>query len=141
MEKEILKQTETPTIIWPPNTVKEVVKMRDFGTGATRDNEDGKLDFEACCSPLVEERFAEYMLQCSYLPDGTRRADDNWQNGIPKTSYMKSLKRHIHDVWKLHRGYKTTDGKTGKPVDMETALCAVLFNVNGYLHEILKERK
>jgi len=129
----------TTQLQWPGD-IKQQKLIRQFETGATRDLDENKLDFEACNCPLVEERFAEFMLACSYLPDGTRRSDDNWQLGIPITSYMKSMMRHIHDVWKLHRGYKVFDRKTKKPVDMEIALCALRFNVNGYLHEVLKKK-
>jgi hypothetical protein len=114
--------------------------MRVFETGATRDLDHNKIDPEACFCPLAFERYSQYMLECSFLPDGGRREDDNWQKGIPITSFMKSLMRHTLHVWKLHRGYKVFDDKTGKPVDLETALCAILFNTFGYLHEILKKK-
>jgi hypothetical protein len=118
----------------------DIGTMRQFESGATRDTDNDKLDFEACLCPLALERYAEYMLACSYLPDGTRRPDDNWQKGINKISYMKSLMRHTHHLWKLHRGYEVMDKKTGTPVDIEDALCAVLFNTFGYLHEHLKHK-
>ena len=57
----------------------------------------------------------------------------NWQKGIPCDVYMKSLWRHFMDVWTRHRGRKTF-------ALMDEALCAVLFNVMGYLHEWLKAR-
>jgi len=66
--------------------------------------------------------------------DGTLRASDNWQKGIPQDSYMKSLWRHLFDVWKNHRGLET-------PESEEENLCAVIFNASGKLHEIVKERK
>ena len=34
--------------------------MRQFETGAIRDDDEGKLDFEGCLSPLALEAFAEY---------------------------------------------------------------------------------
>jgi hypothetical protein len=112
---------------------------RKFESGATRDLDEAKHDYEACLSPLVLERYGEYMLQCSYLSDGTRRPDDNWMKGIPITSYMKSMLRHVFHVWKLHRGFKVEE--KGKSVDIETALCGVLFNTMGYLFELLKVKK
>jgi hypothetical protein len=36
-------------------------KMRQFSTGATRNLETGKHDFEGYLSPLVLKRYAEYM--------------------------------------------------------------------------------
>ena len=103
--------------------------MREFETGATRDTEDEKLDFEGFLSPLVLSRYAEYMHKHRQTPEGFR-SSDNWQKGIPFDVYMKSLWRHFMDVWGAHRD-------VGTGVDMEEALCAMLFNVSGYLHEML----
>lgn len=104
--------------------------IRVFGTGATRDQDDTKLDFEGYLSPLVLEEFAKYMWRAGTMSDGTRRASDNWQAGIPLDVYMKSGWRHFFSWWKGHRaGTITTD-----------ELCGLLFNVSGYLHEMLKER-
>jgi hypothetical protein len=114
--------------------------VREFETGATRDLDISKIDYEACLSPIVLEAFGEYMLSCSVQADGSKRPGDNWQLGITFNSYIKSLLRHVWDLWKLHRGYPTIDKKTGKPVNKETALCAIIFNAQGYLHELLKEK-
>ena len=46
---------------------------------------------------------------------------------------MKSAWRHFVDVWKEHRGYKSREG-------MEDALMALMFNIMGYAHEILKNK-
>lgn len=116
--------------MWPEH-VKSAV--RQFNTGATRDTDDGKLDYEGFLSPLVVERFAEYMHGHRVQSDGGLRASDNWQKGMPRSSYMKSGWRHFFDWWKEHRGHRTKDG-------LENALCALLFNVQGYLHELIKER-
>lgn len=62
-----------------------------------------------------------------------------WQRGIPKDQYMKSLWRHFMDLWKLHRGHLARDRITGREITPDEALCAVLFNAMGYLHELLKE--
>jgi hypothetical protein len=108
------------------------VDVRTFETGATRDTEDGKLDYEAFLSPLVLERYARYMDAHRTQKDGTLRDGDNWQKGIPRTAYMKSAWRHFVEFWGLHRGHG--DG------DIEEALCATLFNLSGYLHEFLKNK-
>ncbi len=108
--------------------------MRKFTTGATRDDDKNKLDFEGFLSPLVIERFGEYMNKHRKQSDGKLRDSDNWQKGIPQDAYMKSGFRHFIDWWKEHRGLLTKDG-------IEEALCALLFNVMGYLHEILKRKK
>jgi hypothetical protein len=108
--------------------------MRNFETGATRDTDESKFDYEGFLSPLVLERFAAYMHSHRLQADGKLRASDNWQKGIPLDAYMKSGFRHFFDWWKLHRGLST-------PYDDENeALCALMFNVMGYLHERLKQR-
>lgn len=107
---------------------------RTFGTGATRDMDEGKLDFEGFLSPLVLEKYAEYMNANRIQSDGKLRDSDNWQKGIPKNVYMKSMYRHFFDVWKYHR-------KLRIKMTMEDALCALLFNVMGYLHEYLRKGK
>ena len=105
--------------------------IRQFGTGATRDTDEGKYDYEGFLSPLVIERYGQYMNKHRKQSDGNLRDSDNWQRGIPKQAYIKSGWRHFIDWWKEHRGIPTKDG-------IEEALCALLFNVSGYLHEHLK---
>lgn len=110
-------------------------EIRTFDTGATRDLDVSKFDFEGFESPLVMERFAEFMHTNRLQKDGTLRASDNWQKGIPKDAYMKSMWRHLVDVWLHHRGWGS---KAKEP--LEVALCALRFNVSGYLFEVLKEK-
>lgn len=109
--------------------------MREFNTGATRDDNKDKLDYEGFLSPIVLERYAEYMHKHRKQSDGKLRDSDNWQKGIPKDAYMKSLMRHTIDVWKEHRGFETREDCE----DIEDALCSVLFNAMGYLLEELKK--
>jgi hypothetical protein len=120
----------------------ENARLRRFASGATRDTDDGKLDYEGFLSPLVLRRFAEYMHKNRIQSDGSLRDSDNWQKGIPQDVYMKSMWRHFMDVWTIHRRY-TVAHESGQAVDpegyeLEEALCALLFNVQGYLHELLK---
>ena len=105
---------------------------RNFETGAYRDTDEGKYDYEGFLSPLVLERYAEYMNKHRLQSDGRMRDSDNWQAGIPKKEYMKSGWRHFFDWWKAHRKHPTKD-------KMEDILCALMFNVMGYLHEHIKE--
>lgn len=107
--------------------------MRHFNTGATRDSDEAKNDYEGFFSPIVIEAFGDYMTVHRKQADGKLRDSDNWQKGIPQDAYMKSLWRHFLDLWKLHRGYKS-----GKITKTE-ACCAILFNVQGYLYEELKK--
>lgn len=115
--------------------------MREFETGATRNNADNKLDYEAFLSPSVLKRFAEYMHTHRKQADGTLRAGDNWQKGIPIDVYMKSMTRHFMDLWQLHRGETVLNPDTGEVQTREELLCAILFNVQGMLHEELKNKK
>ncbi len=107
--------------------------VRQFESGATRDADEGKLDYEGFYHPYIMERYAEYMNKHRKQSDGNLRDSDNWQKGIPKNAYMKSGFRHFFDVWKEHRGIKTETG-------LEESLCALLFNLQGYLFEIMKEK-
>jgi hypothetical protein len=109
--------------------------MRDFDTGATRDTEEGKYDYEGFLSPLVIERFGEYMHKHRAQADGKLRDSDNWQKGIPIDVYMKSGWRHFMDWWSNHR--RPDIWQEG----LEEALCALMFNVMGYLFEILKRKE
>ena len=107
--------------------------IRRFESGATRDTDEGKLDFEAYLSPLVLLRYAQYMQKHQTRSDGTKRAGDDWQAGMPKAEYMKSMLRHVFDVWLHYRNH----GDMARE-DLETALCAVIFNVMGYLFNELE---
>jgi hypothetical protein len=113
--------------------VQESTTIRNFSTGATRSADRGKLDYEGFLSPLVLERFAEYMNAHTTQADGNKRESDNWQKGMPLDSYMKSGWRHFMDWWKEHRGIETSEG-------IENAICAQIFNLQGYLHEHLKKK-
>jgi len=116
------------------------IQIRVYETGATRDTDEGKLDYEGFLSPLVLERYAEYLHKHRRQSDGQMRDSDNWQKGIPLETYMKSAWRHFIAWWKGHRGIPPVD-KGIPPVDgIEDALCGLIFNIMGYLHELLKKR-
>lgn len=115
------------------------IPVRKFETGATRSNDKGRIDPEGFLSPIVIERYSEYMNKHRVQPDGTIRASDNWQKGIPKETYMKGLWRHFLHLWTRHRGFKVTDPLA--TADIEEDLCSVLFNAQGMLFEILKEKQ
>jgi hypothetical protein len=108
---------------------------RVFESGATRDTEEGKLDYEGFLSPVVLERYGRYMHKHRIQSNGTLRDSDNWQRGMEVSVYMKSLLRHVMDVWKLHRDPNTSYQET------EEALCGVLFNTQGMLYETIKMRE
>lgn len=111
--------------------VKDTGVLRNFSTGAIRDTASGKHDYDGFVSPLVLEAFGTYMDFNRLLPDGATRDSDNWQKGIPMPVYVKSGFRHFVEWWREHRGYASHEG-------VVWALCGLLFNANGYLHEYLK---
>lgn len=112
------------------NNIETVGNTRYFETGATRDTDAGKIDYEGFLSPLVLERYAIYMNQHRMQTDGKLRDSDNWQKGIPVPAYVKSLWRHFFAVWKGHRQGEIK----------EDDVCAMIFNGMGILHELLKKR-
>jgi hypothetical protein len=108
--------------------------MRKFETGATRDTDQDKFDYEGFINPIVMYRYAQYMHKHRKQADGQLRDSDNWQKGIPITVYMKSLLRHVMDLWFHHRkrsGY----AREG----IQETLCAIIFNAMGYLFELMKD--
>ncbi len=107
--------------------------IRQFATGATRDIDTDKIDYEGFLSPLVLEEFGRYMTANRRQSDGSTRASDNWQLGIPQDQYMKSLIRHLMEAWRVHRGWEH--------LDIKPILCAILFNTQGYLHEQIKRER
>lgn len=123
------------------NQIKEPTKsnVRKFASGATRDTDEGKLDYEGFLSPAVLERYARFMHKHRVQPDGNLRDSDNWQKGIPQEQYMKSMFRHFMEVWSNHRTTRALPPSHSPPTQeaFEDALCALLFNVMGYLFEEL----
>lgn len=112
--------------------------VRQFDTGATRSQDAGRDDPEGYLSPLVIDRFNAYMTKHRKQPDGSLRESDNWQRGLPLATYIKGMWRHFLHLWTRHRGYPVRDPLAAR--DVEEDLCALLFNVQGYLHETIKAR-
>jgi len=110
--------------------------MRQFDSGATRDTDEGKLDYEGFLCHRVLQRYAEYMNKNRIQADGEVRGSDNWQKGIPQEAYMKSAFRHFTEWWSQHR--EGVEGGLQSVDAMHEAICALLFNAMGYLHEELK---
>lgn len=115
-------------------------QSRVFETGASRNANTGKFDYEGFISPSVENSYARYMHENRKMEDGTLRDSDNWQKGIPIKELMKSMARHFYDVWMLHRGYEVED-ESGKKVSLEHALNGLKFNVNAYIFDLIKNEK
>lgn len=114
--------------------------LRTFPSGATRGSNKNKYDYEGFINPAVLRRYAEYMHAHRLQTDGTVRDSDNWQKGMPKDEYIKSLLRHTMDAWLLHRGEEVYDPETGRRVIMIEALCGIMFNAMGMMLNIIKGR-
>lgn len=110
--------------------------LEKYSSGATRNPKENELDYEGFLSPLVLKAYAQYMHKNRFLADGSTRNSDNWQKGIPLESYMKSLLRHLEDVWLIHRGFPE-EARSG----LEEALNGLIFNSMGYLHEVIIDIK
>src|SRR3990167_9734133 len=96
--------------------------IRTLDSGATRDTDSGKLDWEGFISPRAMRYFAEYMHKHRQQSDGTLRDADNWQKGMPRRQYMKSMIRHVWDLW---AGWDSNPDYHDNLVDL---LCAIIFN-------------
>ena len=111
--------------------------IRKFVSGATRDTDEGKYEPWGFLSPLALHRFSEYMHKHRKQADGSLRSSDNWKKGIPVAVYCHSLMRHVFDFWLVMTGFKPRfDKAVEDPVEIA---CAIMFNVQGFLHEALKD--
>ncbi len=114
-------------------------KIRQFDTGANRDAEDGKYDYSGFLDPAVLRAFAGYMHGCRQLPDGSMRDAGNWKKGMPLDAYIRSMLRHVMDLWLIHEGHNATRPESGESVTLSDALGGIMFNCQGYWSEILKQ--
>ena len=83
---------------------------RTFETGATRDIDDGKLEYSRYINPLCDYSFAEYMKSKQIIWWEYRRWD-NWQKWIPPESLFDSLVRHVEIVKLLYKWYNVIETK------------------------------
>lgn len=115
-----------------PTLEQRTETIRVFNTGATRDTDVTKPDFEGFISPLVIEAYGRYMNKHRIQSDGSLRDSDNWQKLFGEKHLdvcMKSGWRHFFSWWKSHRGYKTEES-------IEDSLMALMFNINAYMHKL-----
>src|SRR5215472_385939 len=111
---------------------------RVFDTGADRSSDKGKHHPDRAWSPLVLAEFARYMYEHNTTA-ATPRREDQWQLGFPMDSFVESGTRHWEAFKALAKGFPVFDEK-GTPVDIVEALDGVIFNVQGYLHQLLFNR-
>lgn len=85
--------------------------MKDFGTGAIRENKEGKgrMDLLPMCALI--------RLSKHYEAGTTAHGERNWEKGIPMHSFLDSALRHLA---------KYMDGQTD-----EDHLCAAAWNILG----------
>jgi hypothetical protein len=107
------------------------MNIRVFETGAKRDTDNGKLDYDGALSPEVMRAFAVFMDFNRHMADGSLRSTDDWKQGVPLDVYMKSGMRHFMSWWLAHHDCPTSD-------DRIWSLLALIFNAQGYLHEWMK---
>lgn len=105
--------------------------MREFNTGATRNDNSNQLDLEAYIHPLLLTTFGKYMFKHAKQADGTMRAGDNWQKGMPISSYIESKVRHDTDVWLEFRDCDSRDG-------IMEGLCGSFFNLQGIIVKLVQ---
>jgi len=105
--------------------------MRTAPTGATRDALEGKLEYFKFFSVHAFMMYVRYMFDKRIQPDGGLRDADNWQKGMPRQWYYQSLERHAMDIV-----FYGKDAPDLAEEDLETALCALIFNAQALLHEI-----
>lgn len=113
--------------------------VQKFDTGATRSLDVNRYDPEGFMSPIVIERYCEYMNKHRVQPDGSVRASDNWQKGIPQEKYLKGLWRHLLHLWTRFRGFQVQDRMASEGIEED--LCAIMFNTQGMLFEVLKDKR
>jgi len=111
---------------------------RSFQSGATRDSLQGKLSYVKALSPIVLQRYVQYLADHRLQADGSMRDFDNWKKGIPKDVYLDGLGRHFMAVWLLQQEFPAEDNHG--PVTLEDSLAAIIFNASGWLHELVQER-
>ena len=113
-------------------------ETRTFNSGATRDTTEGKLSYVKALSPIVLQRYVQYLDVHRKQSNGSMREFDNWKQGIPKEAYLDGSGRHFIAVWLLEHGFSASDNHG--PVTLEDSLCGIIFNAMGRLHELLKEK-
>lgn len=99
--------------------------VREFETGATRDSNEGKIDYRAILSPQALEMFGRYMVKHTIASDGSKREQDNWKRGMPLECYIESFFRHTQE---LHRAIEA-----GNREEITEALGGCFFNLQGMM--------
>lgn len=113
--------------------------VREFPSGATRSSSENKPDYEGFLHPEVLRMFADYMHKHRFLPNGTVRESDNWQKGIPTEELMKSLLRHVIDLWRMHRKGVHVIRDEEETKRYPEQLASILFNTQALMLNYIRE--
>lgn len=97
--------------------------VRQFKSGAIRDDDTSKEDYIETISWTAFKRYAEYMTSKK-----SRYGSGNFKKGIPIESYEQSLVRHLQK----YLANKYEGGNTEKDDDH---ISAMVFNLFGIMHE------
>lgn len=108
-------------------------EVKEYDTGATRGG-GKKPSHIAYNSPLADVCFGEYMMKHEKQSDGEQRDPGNWKLGMPLNDYAESHQRHSIDFRLILDGFEARDNAT-----LKDTLCAMRFNIDGYLHELIKK--
>jgi hypothetical protein len=106
-------------------------KITQFKTGAIRDSQEGKTDYNETISWTALNRYARYM-----TGKKAKYGAGNFKKGIETWSYVQSMLRHV-DKWMRNTYEEGNDEKD------EDHLSAIVFNVFGIMHneEMAKLKK
>lgn len=103
--------------------------IRNFDTGAIRDTEDNKEDYNETISWTAFKRYAQYM-----TGKKKKYGAGNFKKGIPIESYERSLLRHVQKYMEN----KYEDGIVERDEDH---IAAIVFNAFGIMHEEEMKKK
>lgn len=106
-------------------------EKRTFDTGATRDIDDGKLEYSRYINPLADYSFAKYMLWKQIIWWEYRRGD-NWQKWIPEESLFDSLIRHTEIVKLLRKWYDVIETKKDWLVELHVSKDTEMIDTSKY---------
>lgn len=99
------------------------LKVRQFESGAIRDNDSTKEDYIETISWRAMKRYAQYM-----TGKKAKYGSGNFKKGIPIESYEQSLLRHVQK-------YLVNKYEGGTMEKEEDHLSAMVFNIFGIMHE------
>lgn len=131
--------------------MKDDGTLRVAETGAIRDTDKGKIRYVGAISPVVLQGYGGYIEGHSWLKDGTRRDNKNWQKLFGTFEEhmqvcMESKTRHAIDVALIHDGYLKLsrpylENGTTDEIEAELeALYGEMFNVQAMIFALIQKQ-